>query len=48
MGFSLQVFLDELNEILLNADMSPTERLTALEEAVKNGEAYARQCGLLE
>lgn len=47
MGFSLEAFFEEANEIMNNKKLSAEERQKQLEEHVKWGEKYARECGNL-
>lgn len=47
MGFSLEMFFEELRMITEDADLSDAERLEKYETAIQEGETYARQCGMI-
>ena len=47
MGFSLEVFFDELRE-LLAADMKPEKKLLMLDELVVSMRKYAAECGKID
>lgn len=47
MGFNLQMFINELYEIL-GENVEAVQKVRTLEEAIKAGAEYAAQCGLIE
>jgi hypothetical protein len=48
MGFSLELFFDDLRAIAEDDSITDEERLERYEIVIKEGEEYARQCGLIE
>ena len=48
MGFSIEMFFNDLKEILNNKDIDEVDMLTELEECITNAEKYARECGLID
>lgn len=47
MGFSLQAFIDTLNNILNSEDLNAEDKLDQLKDEVAYGEKYAKECGKL-
>lgn len=43
MGFSLELFFEELKELLAR-DMKPKQKLKQLEQLITEAEKYAREC----
>jgi hypothetical protein len=48
MGFSLEVFMAELEALLEVPDLGPGERLMLLSKRVAAARKYATECGQLE
>lgn len=48
MGFCIDSFFGELQEIRDNKDLDEQEMLAELEEAIDRGQQYAIDCGVIE
>lgn len=47
MGFSLQMFFDELEEILDNDDLDEIDKLFSINNCIECSRKYATECGQL-
>ncbi len=47
MGFSLQAFINGLKHVLDDGSLNMEDKLKELQEAIKAGEQYAKECGQL-
>lgn len=47
MGFSLEVFIKELEQALANKDQKAKKTIKELERIISEGKAYAKKCGQL-
>ena len=45
MGFSLQHYFEELDELLTDGSMTPEQKLAAIAKHMKESRTYARECG---
>ncbi len=48
MGFSLEMFFKELEEIMDNGDIDWEERDLQLNHLIKERKQYAKECGMIE
>ena len=48
MGFSLKMYFEELNALLIAPGLSDRERLTLIRKHMEKEEKYARECGQIK
>ena len=47
MGFNLKTFIEELEAIIANQELTAEEKLHNLSSCIAGNEEYARECGML-
>jgi len=48
MGFNLQLFLDDLQEIIVDRELDEPDKLQQLEDCITSARKYAETCGEIE